>query len=125
MDLIETLRKHEKEMKERFAVKRIGAFGSFIRGEQKETSDIDLVVEFENPTFDNFMDLAFYLEDLTGRSVDSMEAIKRIKAYSDKIDYDKFLGDIKTQDAVVRNIEIIGEVVKNISPDFKERYETN
>jgi predicted nucleotidyltransferase len=33
MDLIETLRKHEKEMKERFAVKRIGAFGSFVRGE--------------------------------------------------------------------------------------------
>ena len=54
---------------------------------------------------------------------DIMEAIKRIKVYSDKIDYDEFLGDIKTQDAVVRNIEIIGEAVKNISPDFKERYE--
>jgi len=89
MDVIETLRKHEKEMKERFAVKRIGAFGSFIRGEQKETSDIDLVVEFENPTFDNFMDLAFYLEDLTGRSVDILtpEGIKhiRIKEVADEI----------------------------------------
>jgi predicted nucleotidyltransferase len=89
MDVIELLRKHEKEMKERFAVKRIGAFGSFVRGEQKETSDIDLVVEFENPTFDNFMDLAFYLEDLTGRSVDILtpEGIKhiRIKEVADEI----------------------------------------
>ena len=66
MDVIEVLRKHEKEMKERFAVKRIGAFGSFVRGEQNETSDIDLVVEFENPTFDNIMDLAFYLVDFVG-----------------------------------------------------------
>ena len=55
---------------------------------------------------------------------DIMEAIKRIKTYSDKMDYDEFLGDIKTQDAVVRNIEIIGEAVKNISPDLKDRYET-
>jgi len=89
MDLIETLRKHENEMKERFAVKRIGAFGSFVRGEQKETRDIDLVVEFENPTFDNFMDLAFYLEDLTGRSVAILtpEGIKhiRIKEVADEI----------------------------------------
>ena len=89
MDVIETLRKHEKEMKERFAVRRIGVFGSFIRGEQKETSDIDLVVEFENPTFDNFIDLAFYLEDLTGRSVDILtpEGIKhiRIKEVADEI----------------------------------------
>jgi len=89
MDVIELLRKHEKEMKERFAVKRIGAFGSFVRGEQKETSDIDLVVEFENPTFDNFMDLAFYLEDLTGRSVDILtpEGINhiRIKEVADEI----------------------------------------
>ncbi len=89
MDVIELLRTHEKEMKERFAVKRIGVFGSFVRGEQKETSDIDLVVEFENPTFDNFMDLAFYLEDLTGRSVDILtpEGIKhiRIKEVADEI----------------------------------------
>jgi uncharacterized protein with HEPN domain len=54
---------------------------------------------------------------------DIMEAINRIQAYTDEMDYDEFLDDIKTQDAVVRNIEIIGEAVKNISPDFKERHE--
>lgn len=81
MDVLEILRKHEKEIRERFGVKRIGIFGSFVRGEQKETSDIDLVVEFEKPDFDNFMDLAFYLEDLTGRSIDILtpEGIKHIR----------------------------------------------
>jgi len=58
------------EIKACFGVKRIGLFGSFARGEQKESSDIDVLVEFEKPTFRNFMDLSFYLEDLFGRKVD-------------------------------------------------------
>ncbi|MBA4391823.1 MAG: nucleotidyltransferase [Syntrophus sp. (in: bacteria)] len=47
-------------------VKRLGLFGSFVRGEQKDVSDIDLLVEFEKEkkTFDNFMALSFYLETL-------------------------------------------------------------
>ena len=51
------------------------------------------------------------------------EGIKRIEAYTHGVDYDEFLSDIKTQDAVVRNIEIIGEAVKNITSDFKEKNE--
>ena len=89
MNVLDILKKHEKEIRERFGVKRIGVFGSFVRGEQKETSDIDLVVEFEKPDFDNFMDLAFYLENLTGRRVDILtpEGIKhiRIKEVADEI----------------------------------------
>ena len=53
---------------------------------------------------------------------DINEAIKRIKSYTYKIDYDTFLKDIKTQDAVIRNIEIIGEAVKNIPQETKNRY---
>ncbi|HHT9125228.1 MAG TPA: nucleotidyltransferase family protein [Candidatus Brocadiia bacterium] len=59
----------QKEILKKYGVKRIGLFGSFVRGEQKEYSDIDFLVEFEKPSFDNFMDLAFYLEDLFGRKV--------------------------------------------------------
>lgn len=70
MNVIETLRSHEPEIRKRFYVKRIGVFGSFARGEQKETSDVDILVEFEKPTFDNFMNLAFFLEDLFQRKVD-------------------------------------------------------
>jgi len=70
MDVIETLKKHEREIKERYGVRRIGVFGSYVRGEQKETSDIDILVEFDEPTFDNFMNLSFYLEGLFGKKVD-------------------------------------------------------
>ena len=70
MDALKVLKEHEKKIRVRFGVKRIGIFGSYARGEQKETSDIDILVEFEVPTFDNFMDLIFYLEDLFDRKVD-------------------------------------------------------
>lgn len=70
MNVIETLRSRETEIRKRFCVKRIGVFGSFARGEQKDTSDVDILVEFEKPTFDNFMNLVFFLVDLFQRKVD-------------------------------------------------------
>lgn len=53
-------------------VVNIGLFGSFVRGEQTTSSDIDILVEFapELHTFDNFRELSFLLEDLLGRKVD-------------------------------------------------------
>jgi uncharacterized protein with HEPN domain len=53
---------------------------------------------------------------------DIEEAIKRIKTYTRNMSYQKFLKDTKTQDAVVRNLEIIGEAVKNISESLKAEY---
>ena len=81
MYVIETLREHKEEIKERYGVRRIGVFGSYVRGEQKATSDIDVLVEFEKPTFDNFMDLVFYLEELFGKNVDllTLEGVKGIR----------------------------------------------
>ena len=87
LKVIDILRSHEQEIKERFCVKRIGLFGSFVRGEETETSDIDVLVEFEDPTFRNFMNLAFFLEDLFGRRVDLLtpEGIShRIRPYVEK-----------------------------------------
>jgi uncharacterized protein len=62
----------ERRRLARFGVKNIGLFGSFVRGEQTSRSDIDLLVEFipEKHTFDNFMEVAFFLEDLLGRKVE-------------------------------------------------------
>ncbi len=56
----------------KYGVRSIGLFGSFIRKEQKPTSDIDILVEFEKGkiTFDNYMDLKFFLEDLFKCKVD-------------------------------------------------------
>ncbi len=63
------LQQHEDVLKE-FTVKRIGLFGSFARNQQRDRSDIDFLVEFKKPTFDNFMDLIAYLEKLLHRRVD-------------------------------------------------------
>jgi hypothetical protein len=53
-------------------VRRIGLFGSFARDEASEESDIDILVEFaDGPrSFDTYMDLKFFLEDLFRRKVD-------------------------------------------------------
>ncbi|RAK14032.1 hypothetical protein B0I26_1374 [Anoxybacillus vitaminiphilus] len=58
--------------KGKYGVKRIGLFGSYSRGEQKESSDIDVLVEFMDHamTFDNYMDLKFNLEDHFQKPVD-------------------------------------------------------
>lgn len=53
---------------------------------------------------------------------DNKEAILRINVYVENLSYEEFLNDIKTQDAVVRNLEIIGEAIKNISEELKEKY---
>jgi uncharacterized protein len=70
-DVLALVVEHQQQFK-RFGVKRLGVFGSFVRDEQRTTSDVDVLVEFEpgRKTFDNFMHLAFYLEDLFGRKVD-------------------------------------------------------
>jgi len=62
----------EGEQIRKYGVKKIGLFGSYIREKQKEKSDIDILVEFEKEkiTFDNYMHLKFFLEDLLGRKVD-------------------------------------------------------
>jgi uncharacterized protein with HEPN domain len=53
---------------------------------------------------------------------DIKEAIKRIRLYTKDSSYKKFLKDIKCQDAVVRNLEILGEATKNISSALKEKH---
>jgi hypothetical protein len=62
--------KDNNEILRKYEVKRIGLFGSFARGDQKKSSDIDFLVEFKKPVFENFMDLAFYLEELFDRRVE-------------------------------------------------------
>jgi len=66
---LQILKQFAPEIK-KFGVRRIGLFGSWIRGEASAESDIDIVVEFTNPNFDDYMDLKFFLERLFGREVD-------------------------------------------------------
>lgn len=54
-----------------FGVQSLALFGSVARDEASETSDLDFLVEFEGTaTFDRYMDLKFFLEDLFGKPVD-------------------------------------------------------
>ena len=51
-----------EELSERFTVIRIGLFGSFARGDEGPESDVDIIVELAEPTFDHYMDLKFRLQ---------------------------------------------------------------
>jgi len=59
-------------LKERFKVQEVGVFGSFARGEETLKSDVDILVDFEKEgkTFDNYMGLKYFLEELLGLKVD-------------------------------------------------------
>lgn len=82
--ILKTIQQHSDELKT-YGVKKVGIFGSFARSNQDAKSDIDVLVEFDrgNKTFDNYMDLKFYLERLFRRKVDLVikDALKtRIKS---------------------------------------------
>lgn len=62
---------HDQQIRSRFGVKTLALFGSAARDEMRDTSDIDLLVQFAGPaTLDSYMDLKFYLEEVLGRPVD-------------------------------------------------------
>lgn len=70
-DILALIQANQDQIKT-FGVRKLGLFGSFIRGQQHGESDIDLLVEFEpnQKTFDNFIQLSFLLEDILERSVE-------------------------------------------------------
>ena len=53
---------------------------------------------------------------------DMLESIRRVEMYINQGDYQEFIKDIKTQDAVIRALEILGEASKGISPKLKEQF---
>jgi len=67
----ERLASRKAEMVRMYGVTKIGLFGSFVRGDQRDDSDVDIVVELESENmFRAFFGLKRYLEHLLGRSVD-------------------------------------------------------
>lgn len=78
-EILEVLKSNKQYMQTHFAVNSIGLFGSYARNDFHAKSDIDILVTFSEPTFDHYMDLKFYLEDLFKRPVDIVleETIKK------------------------------------------------
>ncbi len=70
-DIKRILKSHKGELGSKYGVKEIGIFGSYVKEEQKETSDVDILVEFEKPLgLLEFVGLKNYLSDLLGVNVD-------------------------------------------------------
>jgi len=68
---IEELRQYMPELEQRYKVKTLGIFGSYIRGEQHKGSDLDLLVEFyDPPSLLKFIEMENYLSDLLGVKAD-------------------------------------------------------
>jgi len=62
---------HKSLLQERYHVKELGIFGSYVRSEQTEVSDVDVLVEFsETPSLLKFVNLEHYLSDNLGVKVD-------------------------------------------------------
>lgn len=73
-EIREDLRAYLPGLRERYGVTYLGIFGSYVRGEQKRTSDVDILVEFDRPgTLLDFIHLQNDLMDLLGVRVDLVE----------------------------------------------------
>ncbi|ABQ89309.1 MAG: nucleotidyltransferase family protein [Roseiflexus sp.] len=69
--ILSLIQEHQSQIRN-LGVRRLGLFGSFVRRQQDSNSDIDVLVEFESgrKTFDNFIQLAVFLEELFARRVE-------------------------------------------------------
>ena len=68
-EIIKKIEEKSRDIK-RYNVKKIGLFGSFAKNKQHKKSDIDIIVNFEKETFDNYLDLLFLLEKMFRKKVD-------------------------------------------------------
>jgi len=86
-EILRILTEHREELN-RFGVSSLALFGSVVRGEARPDSDIDILVKFEGQaTFDHYMGLKFFLEELLGRRVDLVtpKALKpRLRPYVER-----------------------------------------
>jgi hypothetical protein len=71
-EIIKILRQNYKAISNTYGVVSIAVFGSYAKNKQKKRSDIDIFVELKEKykTFDNFMELKFFLEKIVGRKID-------------------------------------------------------
>lgn len=67
--ILEKINEKKSQLKKR-KVRKIGLFGSYLKGKQKANSDIDLIVDFEKVTFKNYMELLFMFEKIFNKKID-------------------------------------------------------
>jgi predicted nucleotidyltransferase len=76
-DVIATIKANRGALK-RYSVRSLALFGSAARNKLRKSSDVDILVQFDKTTWDNYIGLKFFLEDLLGREVDlvTLKALK-------------------------------------------------
>ncbi len=78
-DILRFLAQNKAELDRQFGVRRIGLYGSYASGTQREDSDVDFVVELRKPKFDDLAGLHIYLEQALGCRVDIRRLSKNIR----------------------------------------------
>ena len=78
-EIRDILRSHKQDLRMKYHVKELGVFGSFARGEESDSSDVDILVDFDEPIGWEYIDLIAYLESILGMKVDLVTpmALKR------------------------------------------------
>ncbi|MFZ4098837.1 MAG: nucleotidyltransferase family protein [Chlamydiia bacterium] len=79
------LRFHAPFLQKQYGLGRIGIFGSWARQEETALSDIDILVEWDNPTFRGYFALKSFLESVLGWKVDLVIAHALKPAFKDRI----------------------------------------
>lgn len=80
------IREHKAELREKYSVREIGLFGSYVRGDQRRRSDVDILVEFDVvPGLLKFLELEEYLSHLLGLRVDLVRKASIRKELRDHI----------------------------------------
>ena len=92
LEIKEVLDSVEDLLKEKYAVKSLAIFGSYIRGEQKEESDIDILVEFNKPIGLAFIELGDFLSEVLGVRVDLLtpEMIRKNLELKENVEHDLY-----------------------------------
>ncbi|MGK7893248.1 MAG: nucleotidyltransferase family protein [Xenococcus sp. (in: cyanobacteria)] len=73
--ILQKLKENHLYLSSKYGLKRIGLFGSYANGTQVETSDIDIIVEFNRPIGLKFMEFTEYLEDLLEKKIDVLTTV--------------------------------------------------
>ena len=95
-------------LQNKYGIKKIGIFGSYSRNQQTETSDLDILVEFEREIGLEFLEIKFFLEDLLGIKVDlATEAMLKPTI----------------RDRVINEVIYINEYEDGVSEEFKLKVE--
>lgn len=74
--IIKILREHKEELRRKYGIKEIGIFGSYVRGEERDESDLDILAEFEDDAdidLLKFVNMENYLSKILGLKVDLVE----------------------------------------------------